>query len=208
LKSAHISRKRETRENRLNHRTDVGDVFCHSLTSVEEISLAHIHKKRFLSLSPSFSGHCRRRRREIATSSFVILSEHRSSREKEKSRTYPNDWMRSVFWPECIFILFTTHALLPIKEAQCVCVCATFEFKKEITIYQFLSVGNRRAKRTAASTSVGFSKLRRNRDTDEWSTDWQMSIVWLNCNLSISYRILSVRCMIFLLFNRYNAQHL
>jgi hypothetical protein len=26
--------------------------------------------------------------------------------------------MRSVFWPERIFILFTTHALLPIKEAQ------------------------------------------------------------------------------------------
>jgi hypothetical protein len=51
LKSAHISRKRETIENRLNHRADVGDVFCHSLTSGEEISLAHIHKKRFLSLS-------------------------------------------------------------------------------------------------------------------------------------------------------------
>lgn len=124
MKSAHIPRKRETRKNRLNHRADVGDVFCHSLTLGEEISLAHIHKKRFLSLSlsPSFSGHCRRRRREIATSSFVILSEHRSSREKEKSRTYPNDWMRSVFWPECIFILFTTHALLPIKEVKCVYV--------------------------------------------------------------------------------------
>jgi hypothetical protein len=53
LKSAHIPRKRETIENRLNHRADVGDVFCHSLTRGEEISLAHIHKKRFLSLSLS-----------------------------------------------------------------------------------------------------------------------------------------------------------
>ncbi len=106
--SQHIYRGKE-RENRLNHRADVGDVFCHSLTRGEEISLAHIHKKRFLSLSPSFSGHCRRRRREIATSSFVILSVHRSSREKEKSRTYPNDWMKSVFWPEYIYSFYSQH---------------------------------------------------------------------------------------------------
>jgi hypothetical protein len=52
LKSAHIQGKRETtRKNRLNHRADVGDVFCYSLTRGEEISLAHIHKKRSPSLS-------------------------------------------------------------------------------------------------------------------------------------------------------------
>jgi hypothetical protein len=38
--------------------------------------------------------------------------------------------MRSVFWPECIFILFTTHALLPIKEAQCVYVLQSSLKKK------------------------------------------------------------------------------
>jgi hypothetical protein len=45
------TRDERERENRLNHRADVGDVFCHSLTRGEEISLAHIHKKRFLSRS-------------------------------------------------------------------------------------------------------------------------------------------------------------
>jgi hypothetical protein len=38
--------------------------------------------------------------------------------------------MRSVFWPECIFILFTTHTLLPIKEAQCVYVLQSSLKKK------------------------------------------------------------------------------
>ena len=42
----------DRRENRLNHRADVGDVFCHSLTCSEEISFAHIHKK---TVSPSLS---------------------------------------------------------------------------------------------------------------------------------------------------------
>lgn len=61
--------------------------------------------------------------------------------------------MKSVFWPDCIFILFTTHALLPIKVAQYTYIQYS-SVRKETTIYQLLSVGNRRAKQTAASASV------------------------------------------------------
>ena len=115
--SMYIEETRNERKNRLNHRADVGDVFCHSLTRGKEISLAHIHKKRFL---PSFSGHCRRRRRrEIATLSFVILSEHRSSRERETQRKKeveltPNEVC--LLAKMYIHSLHTTHALLPINE--------------------------------------------------------------------------------------------
>ena len=73
------------KENRLNHRTDVGDVFCHSLALDKEINRAHIHKKRFLSLA--FSGHCDasklQRRRRLLSYRYI----DRQGRKKS-SRTY------------------------------------------------------------------------------------------------------------------------